>query len=267
MTTAGSKAMVAGASGPGGCGFAHEDEARQSLVDLCRSLTPAGLNVGRSGNASLRWHRGGEPGLLITPSGLAYELMHAGDIVWMPLVQEQGPVDSKPAEAREPETSLVPPSRFDGKLVPSSEWRMHLDLYLHRPEVGSVLHLHSPHATTLACLPRIQRDGIPAFHYMIAVAGGADLRCAPYATFGSAELSAVTLVALEGRRACLMAHHGMVALGRDPADALSLATEVEYLCRLYWQALCVAEPGRLDNAEMQQVLACFSSYGRARRRD
>jgi L-fuculose-phosphate aldolase len=242
----------------GGGGFASEDQARLALVRLCQGLTPSGLNAGKSGNVSLRWHRGGEEGMLITPSGLAYEQMSGDDIVWMPLEQ--------PAQDAEQDEGLKPPPRFDGAFSPSSEWRIHRDLYLHRPEAGSVLHLHSPHATTLACLPRIQREGIPAFHYMIAVAGGADLRCAPYATFGSAALSLATLAALDGRRACLMAHHGMLALGRDPADALALATEVEALCRLYWQALCVAEPGRLDDAEMARVLERFADYGRVRPR-
>lgn len=261
MNASAPRAKIAGTDDPGGGGFANEDQARQSLVDTLRSLSPAGLSVGRSGNASLRWHRGGEPGFLITPSGLAYEGMHADDIVWMPLAQSPLPVD------QEEDNQLPPPPRFDGARVPSSEWRMHLDLYGHRPDAGSVLHLHSPNATTLACLPQIQREGLPAFHYMVAITGGRDLRCAPYATFGSARLSQVTLAALDGRRACLMAHHGMIALGRDPADALALATEVEFLCRLYWQALCVAEPGRLENAEMDRVLARFAHYGRARRRD
>jgi L-fuculose-phosphate aldolase len=158
---------------------------------------------------------------------------------------------------------LPPPARFDGAYLPSSEWRIHLDLHRRRPDARAVLHLHSPWATTLACLPRVQSEGIPAFHYMVAVAGGNDLRCAAYARFGSAKLSELTLGALDGRRACLMAHHGMIAIGADLRPCLDLAIEVEVLCRLYGQALSIGEPGRLDDAEMAQVLAQFAVYGRA----
>lgn len=237
-------------------GFSTEQQAREAIVETMRSLSQHDLNRGKSGNASLRWHRGAADGLLLTPSGLAYERMTADDLVWVPLEQ--------PDPVPEAEDELLPPpARFDGAYLPSSEWRIHLDLHRRRPDARAVLHLHSPWATTLACLPRVQSEGIPAFHYMVAVAGGNDLRCAAYARFGSAKLSELTLGALDGRRACLMAHHGMIAIGADLRPCLDLAIEVEVLCRLYGQALSIGEPGRLDDAEMAQVLAQFAVYGRA----
>jgi L-fuculose-phosphate aldolase len=121
-----------------------------------------------------------------------------------------------------------------------------------------VVHTHAPYATTLACL----RRGIPSFHYEVAFAGGDDIRCADYATFGTQELSDFTLAALEGRRACLLANHGAVAFGVSLEDAAGLMEKVEALSRLYWQALQVAEPPRLDRAEMARVLEKFSDYGR-----
>ena len=141
---------------------------------------------------------------------------------------------------------------------PSSEWRFHRDIYRARPEAGAVVHAHAPYGTTLACLGR----GIPAFHYMIAVAGGDTIRCAPYATFGSQALSDHALAALEGRRACLLANHGMIALGPDLAAAFDLAVEVEALAGQYWRALQIGAPRLLSADEMADVLEKFRTYGR-----
>ncbi len=144
-----------------------------------------------------------------------------------------------------------------GGLEPSSEWRFHRDIYAVRPEFAAIVHTHSPHATALACHGR----GIPAFHYMVAVAGGADIRCAPYATFGTQALSDYAVAALAGRRACLLAHHGVVACGQSLDQALALAIEVEHLARVYLAALALGEPPRLDAAEMERVLERFQHYG------
>src|SRR5690606_32243081 len=187
-------------------------------------------NQGTSGNASARW----QDGLLITPSGVDYEAMRPGDVVF-----------------------LRADGSWDGPLRPSSEWCFHRDIMAARPEVGAILHAHSPYATTLACLGR----AIPAFHYMVAVAGGDSIRCAPYATFGSQALSDHALAALEGRKACLLANHGMVALGEDVAAALRLAVEGETLAAQYWRCLQVGEPNLLPAAEMERVLQKFRSYG------
>jgi L-fuculose-phosphate aldolase len=144
-----------------------------------------------------------------------------------------------------------------GTRKPSSEWRIHRDVFAARPEVNAVLHAHASYATALACLGRT----IPAFHYMVAVAGGSDIRCAPYATFGTQELSDGALAALEDRTACLLANHGMIALGESLEAALALAVEVETLAQQYCCALQIGTPNRLSEDEMAVVLAKFKDYG------
>lgn len=194
-------------------------------------MNALGLNQGTAGNLSARV----PGGLLITPSGLPYDETKPADIV-----------------------ALDPAGKPRGRLAPSSEWRIHLDIMRARPEVGAVLHAHSMFATTLACLGR----DIPAFHYMIAVAGGVDIRCAPYATFGTEALSRHALRALAGRKACLLANHGLIVVGGDLKDALRLAVEVETLAAMYWRALQLGEPVMLSKAEMARVLKKFESYGK-----
>jgi L-fuculose-phosphate aldolase len=147
---------------------------------------------------------------------------------------------------------------YRGDLLPSSEWRMHLDIFRARPDAGAVIHTHGTHVTALACL----RTGIPAFHYMIGVAGGTDIRCADYATFGTQALSDNMLKALAGRSACLLANHGMICFAADLAKALWLAGEVETLARQYWCARQIGAPVELSEAEMAGVLARFRTYGK-----
>ena len=137
---------------------------------------------------------------------------------------------------------------------------MHRDAYARRPETGAVVHSHAVFASTLACSERVQREGIPAFHYMVAVAGGADIRCARYATFGTQALSDNALEALRERRACLLANHGLLALGEGLTEALALAVEVETLARMYWQALQLGDPVVLDAARMREVIERFDGY-------
>jgi L-fuculose-phosphate aldolase len=203
----------------------------RELVAAARAMNAAGLNQGTSGNLSVRWR--GQ--VLITPTGLAYDELTPEKIVCM-----------------------APDGSYTGRWLPSSEWRFHVAILAARPEIGAVLHAHSPYATTLACLGR----AIPPFHYMVAVAGGADIRCADYATFGTVALAAHAVAALEGRRACLLANHGMIALGETPKAALGLAIEVEALAAQYWRALQIGEPNLLSAAEMQRVLEKFKGYGR-----
>lgn len=226
-----------------------EDEARASLVDVARRLTPLGINTGRAGNVSLRWHRGAEDGLLVTPSALAYERMTIDDVVWLPIAVPEG--EDPLAES---------PRRVHGTRAPSSEWRLHRDLYAARADAQAIVHAHPSHATALACLPRIHAQGIPAFHYMIAIAGGNDIRCAPYATFGTKALSDHARIALDGRRACLLAQHGIVALGASLEAALELAVEVEALATMYGRALQMGEPAQLDAAAMDEAHARFARY-------
>lgn len=202
----------------------------ENVSAAARRSVSEGLNRGSSGNVSTRC---GE-GFLITPSGLPSAEIRPDQVVY---VDMQG-------RARE-------------GLPPSSEWRIHRDLYQARPEVGAVVHAHSPFAVSLACL----RLDIPAFNYMVAVAGGKDIRCAEYATFGTQALSDHILAAMTGRRACLMANHGLVAVGGDLEQALALAVEVEGLCEQYWRASLMGEPVLLTDSEMDEVLERFKGYG------
>ncbi len=151
----------------------------------------------------------------------------------------------------------APANKKNDERQPSSEWRFHRDILQARQEIGAVIHTHSMFATTLACL----RKDIPPFHYMLAVAGGDSIRCAPYALFGSQALSDLALQALQGRKACLLANHGMIVIGSDLEKALALAVEVETLCEQYWRALQVGQPYLLSEQEMAQVAQQFKGYG------
>ncbi|HUP97063.1 MAG TPA: class II aldolase/adducin family protein [Usitatibacter sp.] len=210
----------------------NERGLRMQMVTAARRLSSLGMNPGRSGNLSARV----DDGFVVTPSGAAYDSLHPDDLVFLGPAGEFG----------------------GGQRTPSSEWRLHRDIFANRPDAGAVVHTHSPYATTLACLGR----GIPSFHYEVAFAGGRDIRCAPYATFGTQGLSDNARAALDGRKACLMSNHGVVALGDDLEAAVGLAEKVEALARLYWQALQVGEPLLLDGVEMDQVVEKFKGYGR-----
>lgn len=203
----------------------------RQVIDTCLAMNTQGINQGSAGNVSARF----ESGFLITPSGLPYERLQPRDIVFVGL-------DGASQDA----------------LEPSSEWRMHRDIYLHRPGAGAVLHAHSTFATALSCL----RLDIPAFHYMIAVAGGQDIRCADYALFGTQELSDNMLRALEDRRACLLGTHGMICYDDDLERALRLGVEIETLARQYWHARQAGEPVILSDDQMRQVIERFATYGK-----
>jgi L-fuculose-phosphate aldolase len=210
---------------------------RAMVIAACLELTRRGLIHGRSGNVSVRC---GERRFLVSPSGMDYAALHDEDV---PLVDLDG--------------------RWFGLRRPSSEWRFHRDIYHSRPEVGAIVHTHSPRATALACTGR----GIPAFHYMVAVVGGRDIRCARYHTFGSQALSDAALGALKDRKACLLANHGVIATGADLAGAVSLAAEVENLALQYWLALSLGEVSILDDAEMDRVVEKFQTYGQQNAED
>jgi L-fuculose-phosphate aldolase len=215
----------------------RERRLREAVVTTALAMNAQGINRGKSGNVSARWLDDRFDGFLVTPTGLPYAQTAPEDVVAVTL----------DGEAR-------------GSRLPSSEWRFHRDIYRARADANAVVHTHAPFATTLACLHR----GIPAFHYMVAVAGGRDIRCAPYATFGTQELSDHALFALDGRMACLLANHGMIALGPSLDAALALAVEVETLAEMYWRALQVGEPEPLPDAEMDVVLEKFRTYGQPR---
>ena len=203
---------------------------RKEIIATALAMNSLGINRGKSGNVSARW----KDGFLITPSGLPYEETRPADIVF---------ADRK--------------GKPTGKRPPSSEWRFHHDIYRTRKDAQAVVHVHSSFATTLACLGM----GVPAFHYMIAAAGGNSIRCAPYATFGTQELSDHALKAMADRKACLLANHGMITTGDNLKNALVLAVEVEALCEQYWRAVQIGEPAILSDAEMETVLEKFKTYG------
>ena len=209
--------------------------AREQLLELSQKLCALGLNRGTSGNASIRVQNAqGQGGLLITPSGMAVEHMRPADMVWMDFA-----------------------GHAQGELAPSSEWRFHVDILRAKPAVNVVVHTHSMFATTLSTL----RRDIPAFHYMIAVAGGDSIKCADYALFGSQQLSDNALHALTNRTACLLANHGMIAVGATAEKALNVTLEVETLCEQYLRALQVGEPYILTQQEMLEVHEKFKGYG------
>jgi len=205
---------------------------RDSVACGCRELARLGLTPGRSGNISVRRDA---RSFFVSPTGMSYASLVPEDI---PLVTLDG--------------------RWFGTRRPSSEWRFHRDILQSRGNIGAIVHTHSTQATALACTGR----GIPAFHYMVAVAGGAEIRCAPYRTFGSQALSDAAVEALDGRLACLLANHGVIALGSDLAHALTLAGEVEDLAGKYIAALALGDVRILDDAEMRRVIEKFQSYGR-----
>jgi L-fuculose-phosphate aldolase len=205
-------------------------EHRQQLIATAIELNTSGINQGTSGNVSVRV----DEGLLITPSGMTYPSLAPEDIVLMDL---EGQASSH--------------------RLPSSEWRFHVDIYQQRNDVHAIVHTHSVYATALACLEK----SIPAFHYMVAMAGGKDIRCAPYATYGTQALSDFALKALEDRKACLLGHHGVIATGADLARAFALASEIETLSQQYLAALSIGEPAILSDAEMELVAEKFANYG------
>lgn len=206
------------------------NEIGRSIVAAANQMNALGINQGTSGNVSVRC----DDHFLITPSGVPYDEMTPEQIVPMGMDGSR-----------------------QGEILPSSEWRFHLEVYKARPDAGAIVHTHAPFCTTLAC----QHKDIPAFHYMVAAAGGKSIRCAPYATFGTQALADNILAALEGRNACLIANHGMISVHSTLKKALALAVEVESLAAQFWRTLLLGEPKLLSDAEMDRVLEKFQTYG------
>lgn len=205
---------------------------RQEIISVARKFNQAGLSVGTSGNVSVLRDKG----ILITPFGIPYQDLIPEDIVEM-----------------DTEGLIVA-----GNKQPSSEWQFHRDIYINRMDTNAVVHVHSPYATAIACT----RQEIPAFHYMVAIAGGVSIRCAEYATFGMEQLSKNALNALKDRQACLLANHGMNTLGEDLDCAFKMAQEVEELARQYYLSKQIGGLVILDDAEMQINLEKFRNYGK-----
>jgi L-fuculose-phosphate aldolase len=203
---------------------------RTEIVEALQNMARLGLNKGTAGNISVR----AEKGYYVSPTGMDYAGMQPEHIV---LMNWDG--------------------SFEGDILPSSEWRFHRDVLAARPELNAIVHTHSAHATAVSIL----EHDLPAVHYMVAAAGGNNIRCASYATFGSAELGLAILLALKDRRACLMAHHGVLAAHVNLAKALSLAVTVEEMAQLYLQVLALGTPKVLSDEEMARVLEKFRTYG------
>jgi L-fuculose-phosphate aldolase len=209
---------------------------RDELATTARRMSALGLSPGLTGNVSVR----GPRGLVVTPSGMPYAELGADDMVELAADGAARP----------------------GQRAPTSEWQLHAAILAARPDVGAIVHTHSLFCTAVACL----RRAIPAIHYMVVRAGGDEIPCAAYATFGTAELAHHVVAALAGGRACLLANHGMVALGDDLAGALALAAEVESLAAQYWHAAQLGAPHVLDPAELDRVRGQFARYGQRRPR-
>jgi L-fuculose-phosphate aldolase len=211
----------------------HSDAARRAaLIATCREIARSGLTHGTSGNVSVR--RSADE-FFVSPTGMPYEALEPADI---PLVHVSG--------------------RWFGRRRPSSEWRFHRDIFAKRADVAAIVHTHSRHAAALACTGR----GIPAFHYMVAVAGGCDIRCSAYHPFGTQALSDAAVAALVDRRACLLGNHGVIACGKDLDSALALASEVENLAAQYCTALQLGAVRILDEDAMRVVIDKFRTYGK-----
>ena len=206
----------------------------KEVVIFAQKLNITNLSPLRSGNISVRANNKGIEGFYITPSGVKYETLKENDIVF---VNKNGDYDEK-------------------KLKPSSEWRFHKDIYLKRPEANAIVHAHSPHATAVSA----HNKDIPAFHYMIALAGGNNIKCAKYATFGSQELSDNILEALENRKGCLMSNHGQVTFGENLNSAFELAEELENICHQYINTIKLGEPKILSSNEMDIILEKIKNY-------
>ena len=217
-------------------------ELKKEVIKYAQKLNSTNLSPLRSGNVSIRATKDNIEGFFLTPSGKRYEDLVPEDIVFLALKEEYNNL-----------------KLFNSSLNPSSEWRFHQDIYLKKIEAKAIVHAHSPHATAVSA----HGKPIPAFHYMVALAGGDDVKCAEYATFGTTELSKNILKALEKRKACLMSNHGQVAFGTNLKQAFELAEEVENICHQYIIALKIGNPKILSWAEMNKILDKIKHYKKA----
>ena len=211
-------------------------DKRNKIIEYSLKLNFTNLSPLRSGNISIRTNEDDKEGYLITPSGKKYETLKPEDIVFMGLNDEA--------------------NKNEATNKPSSEWRFHRDIYLNKKEANAIVHTHSPHATAVSSHGKT----IPPFHYMIALAGGEDIKCAEYATFGTEELSKNIIKALQERSACLMSNHGQVAFGKNIDQAFELAQEIENICHQYTIALKLGKPKILSFEEMNKVLDKAKDY-------
>ena len=217
-------------------------ELKKQIIEYAQKLNSTNLSPLRSGNLSIRAIENDVEGFLLTPSGIKYETLKPEDIVFLALKEKYDNL-----------------KLFNSSLNPSSEWRFHQDIYLNKPKAKAIVHAHSPHATAVST----HGKSIPAFHYMVALAGGDDIKCAEYATFGTTELSKNIIEALDKRKACLMSNHGQITFGVNLKQAFELAEEVENICHQYIIALKIGKPKILSYAEMQKILDKIKHYKKA----
>ena len=215
------------------------EELKNEVIKFAQKLNSTNLSPLRSGNVSIRAKKDDVDGFLLTPSGIKYETLKNDDIVFLSLREEYNNL-----------------KMFNSSLNPSSEWRFHQDIYRKKPEAKAIVHAHSPHATAVSA----HGKPIPAFHYMVALAGGDDIKCAEYATFGTPELSINLLKALENRKACLMSNHGQLTFGPTLKQAFELAEEVENICHQYVITLKLGKPKILSSTEMSKILDKIIHY-------
>ena len=215
------------------------DQLKKEVIKYAQKLNSTNLSPLRSGNVSVRAIENNEEGFYITPSGKKYETLKEEDIVFLKLNEEKNFL-----------------TWFNSGKNPSSEWKFHQDIYINKREARAIVHAHSPHATAVSS----HGKPIPAFHYMVALAGGEDIKCSDYATFGTRELSQNILKALQNRKACLMSNHGQVAFGQNLSSAFELAEELENICHQYIIALKLGNPKILSKAEMEKILDKVKNY-------
>tara|TARA_B100000401_G_C52587398_1_gene615571 strand:- start:33 stop:695 length:663 start_codon:yes stop_codon:yes gene_type:complete len=215
------------------------DQLKKEVIKYAQKLNSTNLSPLRSGNVSVRAIENNEEGFYITPSGKKYETLKEEDIVFLKLNEEKNFL-----------------TWFNSGKNPSSEWKFHQDIYINKREARAIVHAHSPHATAVSS----HGKPIPAFHYMVALAGGEDIKCSDYATFGTRELSQNILRALQNRKACLMSNHGQVAFGQNLSSAFELAEELENICHQYIIALKLGNPKILSKAEMEKILDKVKNY-------
>ena len=211
-------------------------DQRKQIIEYSLKLNSTNLSPLRSGNISLRAKEDNKDGYLITPSGKKYETLNPEDIIFMGFNEES--------------------EKNDSANKPSSEWRFHRDIYVNKKDAQAIVHAHSPHATAVSS----HGKSIPPFHYMIALAGGEDIKCAEYATFGTKDLSENIIKALQNRSACLMSNHGQVAFGKNLEEAFELVQEVENICHQYTITLKLGKPKILSLEEMKKVLNKARNY-------
>ncbi len=211
-----------------------ETDVRRDIIDACIEMNSIGLNQGTSGNISIRH---GDR-MLISPSATPYRKL-------------------KPDMIASIDLSGGMTEDYDGPRKPSTEWRIHWLLMKNRTDVTAVVHAHPPYSTALAIL----RMAIPSCHYMIAAFGGKDVRCSGYATFGSPELADLAVEAIEGRSACLLANHGMVAAGLGIEQAMWRAVELETIARQYYLAMRAGSPFMLTGEQIDDTMKMLADYG------